>query len=54
MTTTAHQPYAVTCNGQAFRVVGGRRVWLTPPPAERLLEMELDAAALASARRCHG
>jgi hypothetical protein len=46
--------YAVDCNGQAFRIVAGRRVWLSPPPAERWLEMQLDAAALASAGRCHG
>ena len=46
--------YAVDCNGQAFRIVAGRRVWLTPPPAERRLEMQLDAAALAGDGDCHG
>jgi hypothetical protein len=46
--------YAVDCNGQAFRIVAGRREWQTQPPAERLLEMQLDAAALANARRRHG
>lgn len=56
MTAQAHQSYAVTCNGQAFRVVDGRRVWQTQPPAAALLEMQLDAAsaALAIARRSRG
>ncbi len=54
--TPSQRPYAVTCNGQAFRVVGGVRVWQTQPPAAALMEMQLDAAAaaLANARRCHG
>jgi hypothetical protein len=48
------RPYTVDCHGQAFRIVAGRRVWLTPPPAERRLEMQLDAAALAGDGDCHG
>jgi hypothetical protein len=48
------RPYAVTCDGRAFRIVAGRRVWLSPPPAERRLEMQLDAAALAGGGDRHG
>lgn len=48
------RPYAVDCGGQAFRIVAGQRVWLTSPPAERRLEMLLDAAALAGSGERYG
>ena len=48
------RPYVVDCGGQAFQIVAGRRVWLQSPPAERRLEMQLDAAALRPTRNCRG
>lgn len=48
------RPSTVDCGGQVFRIVAGRRVWLSPPPAERRLEMQLDAAALAGGGDRHG
>ena len=51
MKTSPHEGLVVQSYQHEFRIINGRRVWLSKPPAEVLSCILADAAALAEAGR---
>jgi hypothetical protein len=55
MAAPTAKPRLVSCNGQLFQIINGRRAWLTTPPADILPDLLIhDPSTLSGSRSLDG